>query len=379
MPRFPHPSLPPDRLRHVLLWVVSLGLSLLFTAGIVVEWHGAGRHDVADTVVGTVVTREREVDPVVAQYFPDGNPVVRIPTGVMLNSIEFVNAYNVKVAGYLWQRRIPRLPDDVGHGVIFPEAEEQRAAAKPTTVFKVFNYTIESYAFNVTLRQTFDYRNYPLDHQDVWLRMRSADVQNPIQLVPDFLGYPAWRPDRLQGLDPSFVLGDWQPDYTAFSMLHRDSGLSANIAGFRGADLYFNLGVDRNLAGPLIGRIVPVLLLALLLFLSLFVITTDPDRRTISGFTAFAIIGFAVSTVLVVAVNDNAARTETGSTGIAYIECWYFALYLLTLLVALNATLLITGGLRRLVTWRENLLPKLLFWPLFTGVMYVAALGFLGH
>ncbi|MFI6168020.1 hypothetical protein ACIBCN_14660 [Nocardia sp. NPDC051052] len=329
-----------------------------------------------DSPVGAVVHNDDEVNRTVAERFPSDTTVYRLPTGVMLNSIEFNNAYTVKVSGYVWQVIPPGLPDNVTHGVVFPEAEDQMAAAKRATGFTVPYGRVDVFPFTARIRQQFDYRNYPLDHQNVWLRMRSADPSQPVQLVPDFKAIPSHlsKSDEFVGLTRTIVLGDWTPSYTAFSLFHEANEYSGNDSGFQAAELYFNVGIERNITGPLIGRIVPVVLLALLLFLSLFVITTDPDRRTISGFTAFAIIGFSVSTVLVVAVNDNAVRAETGSTGIAYIECWYFALYLMTLLIAVNATLLITGAQRRIVTWHENLLPKLLFWPLFTGVMCASAL-----
>ncbi|MBF6330747.1 hypothetical protein [Nocardia transvalensis] len=365
------------RLQRHLWWLLSLLVSLLFAFGTLHSWLGASRHEVSDTVTGTPALDPQDVDKVVAEQWGSPDAVTRIPTGVLLLSMEFVNAYNVKMTGMVWQRFGPGFPADVTHGVMMPEADNPRALT-PAFSFDDREYHIEVWAFSATFRQHMDYKNYPLDHQDVWIRMRPADLTRPAQLVPDFEAFPKWVPERLAGLDPGLVFGSWEPDYTAFSFDHREFGLKHNRAAYQAADLYFNVGINRSLVGPLIGRIVPVLLLALLMFLSLFVITTDPDRRNISGFTAFAIIGFAVSTVLVIAVNDNAARAETGSAGISYIEFWYFTLYAMTLLVAFNATMLITGGLRKLVAWRENMLPKLVFWPIFTGLMYVATLAFLG-
>ncbi|WP_147287937.1 hypothetical protein [Nocardia pseudobrasiliensis] len=366
------------RLHRHMWWMLSLLVSVLLAAGTVHSWFKADEPDISSAVIGSVATSPEEVDRAVAEQWKPGEAHYRIPTGVLMLSLEFVNPYAVKATGMIWQRIDPALPPDVVHGVLLPEGDN------PRTVTPAFNFDdrgtrIEVWTFNGTFRQQFDYRDYPLDRQDVWLRMRSADLHRPVQLVPDFEAFPKpWETAKLAGLDPGLVLGSWHADYTVFSFEHREFGLQHNRAAYQAADLYFNLGIDRSLVGPLIGRIVPVLLLALLMFLSLFVITTDPDRRTISGFTAFAIIGFSVSTVLVVAVNDNAARTETGSAGISYIEFWYFSLYMMTLLVAFNATMLLTGGLRKIVMWRENLFPKLVFWPLFCGLMYIATLAFLG-
>ncbi|QIS12551.1 hypothetical protein [Nocardia arthritidis] len=364
------------QVRPLWLWLASAAISLCFTAITVHTWIDAADHSTPITSRGVTVPNAAAANRVIAKRFAARRPVYLIPTGVLLHSIEFVNSNNVKVTGHIWQRIPPSLPDEVARGVMLPEADDTHPL-KPAFDFTEGADHIIGWSFTATLRQQFDYRDYPLDHQDVWLRMRPDDLAHPVQLIPDFKAYPPWNPTAMHGLDPGLLFGEWQPHYTTFSLEHLEYGLSDQLA-MQADELYFNVGVSRGLLGPTIGRIVPVVLLAILMFLSLFVITTDPDRRLVSGFTAFAIIGFAVTTVLVVAVNDNGARTETGSAGIAYIEFWYFTLYLMTLLVAVNATLLVAGGLRGLIAWRENLLPKLLFWPLFTGVMLAATIGCLG-
>ncbi|WP_194814923.1 hypothetical protein [Nocardia sp. XZ_19_385] len=353
-------------------------MALLFVAGTFYAWNGARNREDSMAQVSGLVTDQASVDQVLAATVPpDAGSIPRIRTGVLIHSVEFANSHNVKINGKIWQRYGADLPADVTRGVMLLEADDA-TPLEPFIEYESHGDEVKVWSFSTTMHQKFDYGDYPLDRQDIWLRMASPDPYHPVQLVPDFVAYPPWDPVRLQGLDPGMVLADWKPDYTVFSLQHKDFGLVRATGLQKTDELYFNIGVSRGLLGPLLGRIVPVLLLAVLMFLSLFVITTDPDRRSISGFTAFAIIGFAVSTVLVVAVNDNATRAEISATGIAYIEWWFFALYSMTLIVALNATLLITGKLAPLVTWRENLLPKLVFWPLFTGVMYAATVGYLG-
>ncbi|WP_069165550.1 hypothetical protein [Nocardia altamirensis] len=361
-----------------LLWLGSLAVSLLFALGTVTSWVHAGNRHAPIADVGTTVTNMAEVQEAIAPRMPKDTVIPLLPTGVLVSSLQFVNAHNVKATGHIWQHIVPGFPEDrIELGALLLEAED------PHCLRKVFEYPLGDtkvvvWSFATVIRQQFNYENYPLDHQDIWLRMRPADMTNPVQLVPSFESFPPWNPDALNGLDPGLVFGDWKPDYTVYSLVHQKYSMLDRPGLSNTDELYFNVGVSRGLLGPLIGRIVPVMLLASLMFLSLFVITTDPDRRPISGFTAFAIITFSVSTVLVVAVNDNAVRTEVGSAGISYIEYWYFTLYMMTLLVALNATMLLSGAFAKLIHWRENLLPKVLFWPLFTGTMFAATIGYLG-
>ncbi|WP_378739635.1 hypothetical protein [Nocardia brasiliensis] len=360
-----------------LLWLGAFGVSLLFAFGTVYSWTHAGSSHAPIAEIGTTVSNYADVEKSVAPHLPQDRVVPRLSTGVLLSSLQFINAHNVKATGHIWQHIPPGFPAEIEPGVLLLEAED------PHCLKKVFEYPLGEnqvlvWSFSTIIRQQFNYENYPLDHQDIWLRMRPVDMTNLVQLVPAFDSFPPWRAHALNGLDPGLVFGDWRPDYTVFSLNRQDYSMLSHPGLANTDELYFNVGVSRGLLGPLIGRIVPVILLAVLMFLSLFVITTDPDRRPISGFTAFAIITFSVSTVLVVAVNDNAARQEIGSAGIAYIEYWYFTLYLMTLLVALNATMLLSGVFGKLIAWRDNLLPKLLFWPLFTGIMCAATIGHLG-
>ncbi|QIS02976.1 hypothetical protein F5X71_12215 [Nocardia brasiliensis] len=363
--------------RKLLLWLAAITVSLLLAAGTVYSWtHAAHKHaPVAE--VGTTVSSYAEAEEVVRPHLPQDGHVPRISTGVLVNSLQFVNAHNIKATGHIWQHIPQDFPAEIEIGVQLLEAED------PHSPKKVFEYPLGEWrvvvwSFSTVIRQQFDYEDYPLDHQDIWLRMRPVDMIHQVQLVPAFESFPPWNPYALNGLDPGLVFGDWEPEYTVWSLNHQAYSMLSHPGLANTAELYFNVGVSRGLLGPLLGRIVPVLLLAVLMFLSLFVITTDPDRRPISGFTAFAIITFSVSTVLVVAVNDNAARTEVGSSGISYIEYWYFTLYVMTLLVALNAILLLHGALGKALTWRDNLLPKVAFWPLFTAIMFTATVGYLG-
>ncbi|MBF6127445.1 hypothetical protein [Nocardia brasiliensis] len=361
----------------LLLWLAATAVSLLLAAGTVYSWtHAASKHaPVAE--IGTTVSTYAEAEAAVRPNLPQDRHVPRLSTGVLLNSLQFVNAHNVKVVGHIWQHVPSDFPAEIEIGVQLLEAED------PHSPKKVFEYPLGDWrvvvwSFSTVIRQQFHYQDYPLDHQDIWLRMRPVDMIHPVQLVPSFESFPPWDPHALNGLDPGLVFGDWEPEYTVWSLNHQAYSMLTHPGLANTDELYFNVGVTRGLLGPLLGRIVPVLLLAVLMFLSLFVITTDPDRRPISGFTAFAIITFSVSTVLVVAVNDNAARTEVGSAGISYIEYWYFTLYVMTLLVALNATLLLHGTFGKALAWRDNLLPKVLFWPLFTAIMFAATVGYLG-
>ena len=54
----------------------------------------------------------------------DGRPHpgrIRIPTGVFIQSVEFVKANDVNVTGYVWQKYSDDIPAEVSRGFVFPE------------------------------------------------------------------------------------------------------------------------------------------------------------------------------------------------------------------------------------------------------------------
>ena len=58
-----------------------------------------------------------------------------IPTGVFIQSVEFVTANNVEVSGYVWQRYARSIPPDLERGIVLPEALEDAYEAR-----EVFRY-----------------------------------------------------------------------------------------------------------------------------------------------------------------------------------------------------------------------------------------------
>ncbi len=76
--------------------------------------------------VGTIVTSPQELDAFVAAH-PDEFAAYdyRVPTGVFLQSFEFLNTNNVEIAGFVWQSYGPEIPDHVMRGVVLPEAVER--------------------------------------------------------------------------------------------------------------------------------------------------------------------------------------------------------------------------------------------------------------
>ncbi|MER7404920.1 hypothetical protein ABT373_21145 [Streptomyces sp. NPDC000070] len=362
------------RLRLASGWTASVllaGTVLIWFATVTDTSHGLTR--------GTPVTSMRESDAYLDRHAPAHQ--VRVPTGVFIQALRFTGPYDVEVSGYIWQRYADSVPAEIQRGVVLPEADDSYEPEKVYDIHRDGEHVIGWY-FNVKLRQVFDYRTYPLDEQDVWLRMWHPDFENRAQLVPDFAAYPPWHSPATYGLDANFVPGNWAVKSTSFSF--DTPPYSANFGQGRqfrqqvDPELYFNMHMAREFVSPLFGRIVPLAFIAVLVFASLFVTTKNTRRFPLSGFDGLTMVEFAAATLLVLTVDHNTARQETGSHGITYIDYIYFCLYFMIIAVVWNSLLLSRGPQLALIQWRDNLAPKLLYWPVLAFLLCaITALTFL--
>ena len=150
--------------------------------------------------------------------FESGELIWRLPTGLFIESFAFITPTDVNLTGYIWQKYPANYPSDFERGIIFPEEVNSgstviREAYRTHGTQSGTSYETIGWYFDVTVRQSFDYSNYPLDAITLWLRIWPKDWDNDdkIVLVPDFDSY-AQPIDRVFGLDAEVVKGSgkWQ-------------------------------------------------------------------------------------------------------------------------------------------------------------------------
>ena len=363
----------PSRHRPRALGWFSGAVSLLCLSATVFVWIAVATDDALKGAPGTVVSTPAETG---AYLTSEGRgSLQRIPTGVWLQTSQFVDANTVKVTGYLWQR-LPASADATTAAVELPDAVDSGALHQVYRQVDGGTQTV-GWRLATTLRESFDYAHYPLDRQVVWLSMWPRTPGSV--LVPDFASFPPWHADAQLGLYPELVTGGWRTHFTTFSMgevsdrtTYGRSDISLNASR---PELHFSVGVVRDFLSPLLDRLVPLIVIAALVFASLFVVTTDADRRTLAGFSTWTVIGFCGAMMLVVAVQHSSLRSATGSVGVAYAEYFYFILYLVIALVALNVVEYTSSKRVGLLAWRGNLAARLLYWPVLTTLLLTATVA----
>ncbi len=356
-----------------LIWTaVSWSLTLLL--GLVLAWSANASFERQDDWHGTPIQNETDLNTYLVQHVPEGIDPILIPTGILVQSLEFLNGDNVQVTGYLWQRLGPDLPDDLVPGVVLPEGTKDSYKLSEAYRYEENGVETVGWYFETILREPFEYAEYPFDQQDLWVRLWARDFTKKTVLVPDFESYRSLDPKALPGLEKEFVYSGWTPIYSGFSLANQPYSTSFGIgtaSQYVGLpEMNFNLILDRNFAGPFFEHMVFVIAVMILLFGLLALTTDDEDLKARFQLSTAGVLGAASGLLFAVILKHNQLRSVVGSPGVSYIEVIPILLYGVIVVVVLNAILLASPYNVKLIHRRSNLVPVLAYWPVVLGLLF---------
>ncbi|HLL51469.1 MAG TPA: hypothetical protein VK356_12440 [Thermomicrobiales bacterium] len=368
----------PERGHLLSLARTSAAWSITLLVALVVAWSAIATTERQNRWHGTLVTSAEEVDSYLVDHLPTGLDPIRIPTGVLIQSMEFLSGDNVQVSGYVWQRYGPDVPPDLERGVVLVEAIKEAYDTREAYRYEQNGIETVGWYFAATLRQPFEYAEFPFDEQDLWLRMWSRDFSRAVVLVPDFDAYYATDPATLPGIEREFVYSGWNPLYSGYSFSNQSYNSSFGI-GDAGEfhefpELYFNLVLDRNFTGPFFEHFVFAIAVAFLLFGLLTLTTDDESLKSRFGLSTAGVLAAASGLLFAVILKHNQIRSGVGSRGISYIELIPIILYVVIIVVVLNAILLASPVRVKIISHRNNLIPTLLYWPVLLGLLLAITL-----
>ncbi len=359
--------------RPVWLWINSWTMTAALLAGMVGLWAIERRFPPYDDYQQVVVYSDAETEQylrTVARGEGDVRaPVDRLPVGIFVTSIEFKSSIDVDVTGYLWHEQpvgsaAPRvvLADA-------PTADFREIVRRPTTPGR----ELTVWQFSATLREFFSYERFPFDEQQVWVRIRGTDPTTRFVPVPNFKSYTGSNPVTRPGVASDLVLPDW--DLTGSYFDFRIPKYSVNFGDdrFDGAlpELYFNITLQRRFLSPFVSYMLPLGVAAAMLFALLLISTKHEERSVFTGFTAKDIVQGVAALFFVVSFQHIALRTSLASAKLIYLEYFYFVSYFTLLAVAADGILFAGRSGIALIEFRDNLLPKLSFWPTVMALLFV--------
>jgi len=376
-------------------WIFSSIVSLIFFVGTAYLWKIADLKELELTPDSIKISSNNEIKAYKKsqdEFFSLQNkkPPFFIPTGVFIKSTEFLGSNNIIVSGYIWQKfKIPSsfkpntVPDDfctlsadnipLNKSILLADAfsdnENNILTCDKSSYMVAKNHIVTlGWYFKAELREPFDYSNFPLDKNMIWLRLRPNNQLGNTVLVPDFLSYTNIYEKFLMGInEKDLVLPGWDIFGTFFSA--QSVGFNSNfgvsdVSQQASQELLFNIAIKRVFLDSVFSTVIPMCLIYLILFVVLF---SSLDEL-------LSVLGINAGLLFSVALWHSTLRTSLSSTGVTYFETYYFVCYFVISLVCINSVLLSCRYELPWLHYNNNLLPKLIFLPLVTGVTFFITL-----
>jgi hypothetical protein len=363
------------------LWAYSILISLLLVVGIGFTWRAALRFDSDENVSGLIVTDGsglKSFEQTTADQSRERltEPPIFLPTGVLIDSLRFDGGTDIDVRGYVWQRYDAETHSQVVRGVSLAGVAEQRIG--DPQIERLGEKEIVRWPFEVAQRVRFENSKYPLMRERFALRIVPRDIASNVMLVPDLEAYPVLSPTTLPGLDENVFLPGWEITRTFFELREQapvtNFGLGNSSTNETFPSLYFNIEVRKEFSDTFVSNLVPLIIVGLVIFLVLLINEREEERillmRTGPGFN-LSIAG----TLLFVAVFSHiGARQKIAAQEIIYLEYFYIVMYFALLWVAVNSILFVRWPESKFIQFEHNLLPKVLFWPVTLGALWLVTL-----
>lgn len=360
------------------LWGFSIASSLILFAGTATIWilavTGESHGGHSGVYIVDAATAEATVLRHLALSKPDAGDVIRIPIGVFVQSMTFTSANNVHLTGYIWQRKI-KTPDDIDGedllGFILPEAEQ----VDRNQVYE--NDEVIGWYFETILRQQFDYSRYPFDREDVWIRLWPKSMNPNVVLIPDFASYLEKKIEGIPGVEKDFVLEGWTVKNSYFNFRTNSYNVDFGQQGFnseRSLELYFSVGLRRNVVSAFVSDMIPIMVIAFLAFAVLMSSTRHEEKIGLFGFSTSAVLAYCAALFFVLIVGHVHLRNTLATQSIIYMEYFYFAMYLVILTVSTDSLLFASSKSFAFIHYKDNMIVKQLYWPLLAGLLFVITL-----
>lgn len=365
-------------------WIVVFLISLMYVIHLTFLWYQAITRAQEKHTNYTQVIDRNQLDAFITQIHDKTHdrPLTLIPTGVFIEEMVFSHEANgllpfANINGYIWQRYSKKLPTTLKKDFLLPDAflmHKNLISQKSDE-----GQEILCWQFNCKLYETTTLLSYPFDHRHINLRIVHPEILDPVMLIPDFNGYRFLNPYQLPGISSSIDLSNWHM-YSSF-FCYKNAPYNANLGIAPHAQLSgilpqmsFSILCQRTVIGEFMSYLILILLSVTILFILLLSFSKHEHYAQLMGFNNISIITALSGLLFVLIISQISLRQNLDITGISYIESFYFICYFLIIAIAINSILFVYGKGGRLVQYGHNLIPKLIYWPLFFFLTILATL-----
>ncbi len=367
------------------LWLASFILSSLFVSNIAVVWLMHLDFDYSQELSNTTrVYDPNELHSYINKKDLDQHKLghreyKKIPTGIFIEELEVSESYDMSISGKVWQRwpADHDLKDKVGFHFI--QAAPYGRSVKITLLSKDTlknGSLLYTWQFDATLKIYFDYAQYPLDQHYIDIKLIYPDLTDDIMLIPDLDSYEVLNPSAKPGLSDVLFLPKHRIIASYFSFASMD------MKTFFGRDrrsgvteyqlLEYNIVIKRRFITPFVSFIIPALLGAALIFFLLYSLTKDKDDK--SGVTVMGVVQGMVGLFFSLLLAHITIRNRIASPNVTYMETFYFAVYVIIILLIVDVVMFSKNRSIKFIQYKDNLIVKLAFWPIWLGVLLLLTL-----
>ena len=103
----------------------------------------------------------------------------------------------------------------------------------------------------------------------------------------------------------------------------------------------------------------------------LLTVTRTEEGGRLLGFSASTVLSFGAALFFVVVVSHINLRASLAARGLVYLELFYFVMYAAILVVGVNSLLVASPNRVPLIHYRDNLIVRLLYWPVILAILLV--------
>ncbi|MGH0030576.1 MAG: PDC sensor domain-containing protein [Myxococcota bacterium] len=365
------------------LWGVVVGISLVIVGNVVVVWALNLTTDfslldddeeriVNKTILAKYVERyDRALHQrTQAEYH-------KVPTGVFVESYE-LSSFEASLIGRLWMKYPKDLYEVAPPAFYFPGVsaiESRGLVSQLVSEVPHDDHVLVTWNFRATLEQDFSYQQFPFEQNDIELAILYPDPGRHVMLVPDLESYEILNPSARPGLSANIRVPSSETiaSFFSFEMLDYKTSFGNEVPVNRHPALVFNMTEKRIWLSPFIANIVPILIVALILFIVLCVSSPRGDGGR-SGVTTMNVIQSSAGFLFILLLAHVNERNRIETPEIAYIELFYFSMYVLITLQSVLLAVSLAGADWRIFTWRDHLALKLAFWPLLLTTWFAVTL-----
>ena len=364
------------------LWAFAMSVSLIFIFNTIIIWLIQLKIDYSEELKNTTrVYSDNALKSYVEKKNYQGKLLgkkeyMQVPTGMFIEELNVTDSYEMSVSGKIWQKWPVDhdLKDNVGFQFLQAAPGGRSIFVDLLSKDKIDSTTyLYTWQFNARLRIFFDYDRYPLDQHYIDVKLIYPDMTDEIILVPDFLSYEVLNPSSKPGMSDAIFLPNHRiiASYFSFSSIDMKTffGQKRTKSSAEYEVLEYNVVIKRRFITPFISFIIPFLLGSAIIFFLLFSLTKDKDDK--SGVTIMGVVQGMAALFFSMLLANITIRSRIPAPHITYLETFYVIIYMMILMLIVISVVYIRGKDIKWIHYKENLIVKVIYWPVLYGMIYI--------